>query len=100
MTTPPRQPSSGRRLRRLLAETPGPPGDLYRTEAQYHAPITYTSQLLDIVDAFTDEPTAALITAAIYERLTGTAADEAAQRLHDARDTYERLMGTARPRQR
>lgn len=86
MTTPPRRPTSGQRLRHLLAATPGTPGRLYQSEALYHAQVRYTCDLLDIVDAFTDDPAAALITAAIYEQLTTTGAADAARRQHDTRE--------------
>jgi hypothetical protein len=67
-------------------------GAMYQGEALYHAQIDWMCQLLDIVDELADPVTAALITDAIGERLTGDGASEAAKRQRDAKAQYERLM--------
>lgn len=78
----------------MLATDPGPLR-MFQTEALYHAQVDYTCQLLSVVDEVADPAVAALITAGIYDRLAGDAAAEAAQRLRDAREMYDRLASEA-----
>lgn len=70
----------------------------YQGEVMYHVQVDYTCQLLDVVDEVTDPVTAALITDAIYERLTGDGVSDAAARQRQARADLERLMWERAPR--
>jgi hypothetical protein len=72
-------------------------GAMYQREALYHAQIDYTCQVLDIVDELADPVTAALITDAISERLTGDGVSEAAKRERDTKAQHERLLREGLP---
>ena len=64
---------------------------MYTGEALYHTQVDWTCQLLDVVDEVTDPVTARLITDAIYERLSGDGASDAAARIREARRQVEWL---------
>ena len=76
----------------MLARNPGAHRMLL-TEGQYHAQVRYTEQLLAVVDEVASPETADRITEAIYERLAGAGAAEAAQRVADMQAEYARLSG-------
>jgi phage baseplate assembly protein W len=92
----PRLKSSATRLRERLASH-GDARQMLLTEAQYHAQVQYTCQLLDIVDEEADQATAERITDAICERL---ACDryEAHRRVRDTQAEYERIVSERMPR--
>jgi len=76
----------------MLARNPGA-ARMLTTEAQYHAQVRYTEQLLDVVDETADPETAARITEGIYERLAGDEVTEALQRVAAMSAEYARLCG-------
>jgi hypothetical protein len=73
---------------------------MYQTETLYHAQIDWTCLLLDVVDEVADSKTAEKITDAIFGRLAGDGAAEAAQRVRDAQAEFQRIMGLPVPRAR
>lgn len=87
---------SADRLRRLLAAS-GNASHMYQTEALYKVQVEYTCDLLDAVDEVTDEVTAQMITAVIYEKLTGDGASAAARRKREADERIVELMQNPGP---
>jgi hypothetical protein len=82
--------SSAERLREHLACMDA--AAAWMNDALYHVQIRYTCDLLDVVDEAADPDTAKRITDAICERLAGSAATEAFERIAQARKDYEALV--------
>jgi hypothetical protein len=87
---------SSRLLRMKLTEDRRSVG-LLQTEALYHAEVDWTCCLLDVVDEVADATTAERITGAIYDRLAGDAAADAAARVREAKREYGRIVRSGVP---
>ena len=87
---PDRKPSAVRLREKLAASDRAK--QMYQTEAVYHTEVEWTCRLLGIVDEVTDPETAARITDAIGERLTGDDVSEAAIRIRESQAEIGRLM--------
>ena len=89
--------STHRSADRLSEKLAAKPGALaaYRDDVTYMVQVETTCRLLDVVDQVTDQFTAALITDAIHERMTGIGVSEASQRMRERQAELERLMHEA-----